>query len=136
LGDDKVRDHCHLTEDFRGAAHKNYNLNYKIPHFYPVFIHNLSRYDAHLCIKNLGDKISLIPNNKEKYISFSKHLVVDKFTNKLGKKVEVKREIWFIDTFRFMSLGLASLVANLKRNDFNYLKKHYSQKQLGLLLKK
>ena len=27
----KLRDHCHYTEKFRGAAHSNCNLNYKLP---------------------------------------------------------------------------------------------------------
>jgi len=60
-----------LTGDYRGVAHNNCNLNYKIPKFYPVFIHNLSGYDAHLFIKNVSGKISCIPNTEEKYISFS-----------------------------------------------------------------
>ena len=28
-GDDKVRDHCHFTGRYRGAAHNSCNLNYK-----------------------------------------------------------------------------------------------------------
>jgi len=64
---------------------------YKIPKFYPMFIQNLSRYDAHLFIKNLGDgKILCVPNNEEKYITFSKQLVVNEFIDKEGKKVEIK----------------------------------------------
>jgi len=71
LNNDRVRDHCHLTGNYRGAAHNECNLNYKVPKFYPVFIHNLSGYDAHLFVKNLSGKISCIPNTEEKYISFS-----------------------------------------------------------------
>jgi len=134
LGNDRVRDHCHLTRNYRGAAHSNCNLNYKIPKFYPVFIHNLSGYDAHLFIKNLSGKISCIPNTEEKYISFSEHVVVDEFTNNEGKKVEVKREIRFLDSYKFMSSSLASLVANLKRDDFKHLQKHYSK--IDALLRK
>ena len=52
--DKKVRDHCHLTGKFRGAAHNKCNLKFKIPKFYPVIFHNLSGYDSHLFIKNLG----------------------------------------------------------------------------------
>jgi len=48
LGEDKVRDHCHLTGKFRGAAHNECNLQYRVPRFIPVFFHNVSRYDAHL----------------------------------------------------------------------------------------
>ena len=50
----KVRDHCHLTGKFRGAAHKKCNLKYKIPKFIPVIFHNLSGYDCYLFIKQLA----------------------------------------------------------------------------------
>ena len=36
----KVRDHCHYTGKFRGAAHSICNLNYKVPQEIPVKIHN------------------------------------------------------------------------------------------------
>ena len=71
LGKDKVRDHCHVSGKFRGAAHEVCNLKYKIPKFWPVVFHNLSGYDSHLFIETLenseGD-ISCIPNNEENYI--------------------------------------------------------------------
>ena len=36
----KVRDHCHYTGKFRGAAHSICNLRYKVPQEIPVKIHN------------------------------------------------------------------------------------------------
>ena len=81
----RVRDHCHLTGKFRGAAHNICNLKYRLPKFFPVIFHNLSGYDSHLFIKNLGKSegnIKCIPNNEEKYISFTKQILVDKFINK------------------------------------------------------
>src|SRR6218665_1817099 len=42
LGKDRVRDHCHLSGKFKGAAHNECNLNYKIPKFIPVVFHNVS----------------------------------------------------------------------------------------------
>ena len=77
-----VRDHCHFTGKFRGAAHNKCNLAYRKPKFFPVIFHNLAGYDAHLFVKNLGKtkgEIDCIPNNEEKYISFSKKIVVDTF---------------------------------------------------------
>ena len=35
LGEDKVRDHCHLTGKFRVAAHNECNLRYRVPRFIP-----------------------------------------------------------------------------------------------------
>ena len=47
----KVRDHCNYTSLYRGAAHNNCNLKYRIPGYIPIVFHNLSGYDAHLFIK-------------------------------------------------------------------------------------
>ena len=72
----KARDHCHYTGEYRGAVHNNCNLKYKIPDHIPIVFHNLSGYDAHLFIKELGRRfnkndIGVIAENKEKYISFN-----------------------------------------------------------------
>ncbi|XP_030760313.1 uncharacterized protein LOC115885506 [Sitophilus oryzae] len=79
---DKVADHCHITGNYRGPAHSLCNINYKIPNFIPVIMHNLRNYDSHLFLKNLclnKEQISVIPQNKEKYISFEKNFHVDNY---------------------------------------------------------
>ena len=85
----KVRDHCHFTGRYRGAAHKICNFLYRKPNFTPVVFHNLSGYDSHLFIKNLGfteGNIDCIPNNKERYISFTKKIQVGSYKKKVKKQ--------------------------------------------------
>ena len=69
----KVRDHCHYNDLYRGAAHNNCNLKYLIPDYITIVFHNLSGYDAHLFIKELGRRfnkndIGVNAENKEKYM--------------------------------------------------------------------
>ena len=48
-----VRDHCNITGEYRGAAHQNCNLKYRINSKswkLPIFFHNLRGYDGHLII--------------------------------------------------------------------------------------
>ena len=50
----KVRDHCHYTGKYRGAAHSKCNINYKIVKEIPVLFHNEFVYDYHFIIKYLA----------------------------------------------------------------------------------
>ena len=107
LGDDRVWDHCHITGKFRGAAHNDCNLNYRVPpKFVDIIFHNLSRYDSHLFIKKLGGEIKCISNTQEEYISFSKNILIDTYTDKDGNEKENKIELRFLDSFRFMGSSL------------------------------
>ena len=108
-----MRDHFHLIGKFRAAAHEACNLEYRVPKFFPVVFYNLAGYDSHLFIKTLGNSegdISCISNNEANYISFTKRVQVDKFVNEEGKDVDVKRELRFIDSFRFMASVLISFL--------------------------
>ncbi|XP_065676786.1 uncharacterized protein LOC136092455 [Hydra vulgaris] len=137
LGKDRVRDHCHLTAKYGGAAHRDCNLKYRIPEFFPVLFYNLSGYDSHLFIKKLsGGKLSCIPNNEEKYISFSREIKVGEFINKEGKTIDIKREIRFLDSYRFTPSSLDALSKNLSKEQCKSIGKLYTGTQLDLLLKK
>ena len=99
----KVRDHCHLTSNYRGPAHNECNLQVKQKdgNFITIGLHNFSNYDCHMFFKTLVDrkkgnvKFEIIPKTDEKYISV-----------RFGC-------IKFIDTYRFLSSSLDKLVQTL-----------------------
>ena len=102
--DEKVRDHCHVTGKFRGAAHWDCNINFQLTKKVPVIFHNLKGYDSHLIFSELNKfdvKISAIPNGLEKYMTF--------FLNK---------NLVFISSMQFMNSSLYKLVKNLSDEDF------------------
>ena len=142
LGNDRVRDHCHYTGRYRGAAHNSCNLKYRKPNNIPVFFHNLAGYDSHLFIKKLGttgikgENIDCIPNNEEKYISFSKTIRTGQYINKKGEIKNKFFKIVFKDSLKFMSSSLEALVKNLPKDAFNNLLKYYTPEQAELLKQK
>ena len=115
----KMRDHHYHTSGYRGPTHMKCNLLYKIPSYIPIVFHNLSGYNANLFVKELAaltdGSIGIIAKNTEDYISFSIKLEVDRYIdeNGIGSLKEIK--LRFIDSFKFMSSSLDSLVNNLAR---------------------
>ena len=110
--DNKVRDHCHYTGKYRGAAHNKCNLRYKIPKEIPVVFHNGPTYDYHFIIKQLAREFKgnfeCLGENMEKYITFSAPI---KKEHDNGKTTTYKLK--FIDSCRFMQSSLSNLVDNL-----------------------
>ena len=119
--DVRVRDHCHITGKYRGSAHQDCNINYRLTDKIPVIFHSLKGYDSdHLIMQTIGEiankhtcknkkgeekqmNINVIPNNMEKYMAFmlGTHLV-------------------FSDSLQFMSSSLDKLVSNLPNDAFKY----------------
>ena len=103
----KVRDHCHYTGKYRGAAHNICNLRYKVPKEIPVVFHNGSTFYYHFIIKELVKEFEgnfdCLGENTEKYITLSVPLKKE-IEN---KNVEITYKIKFIDSFRFMSSSLS-----------------------------
>ena len=119
VGDDKVRDHCHITGKYRGAAHWSCNINLKLSRNIPVIFHNLRGYHSHLLIKEISKfdlKVRVIPNGLEKYMTFT-----------------INRNLVFIGSMQFMNSILDSLVKNLSDNDFKYLSEEFSGEFLELI---
>lgn len=120
----KVKHHDHINGKFLGAFCNKCNLEYQYKTFLPVYIHNLKGYDAHLFIKSLykygfqsekGNNLHCIPNNEERYISFSKIIKVSSYTDKNTKKQrDVLFEIRFLDTIAFLNSSIEQLSENLK----------------------
>ena len=110
---DKVRYHCHLTGQYRGPAHSKCSINVtqKRSNFIPFLFHNFSNYHCHMFLKKLVDRkndkveFEIIPNTNEEYISVT-----------YGR-------IRFIDSYRFLSSSLDSLVKTLVDNNHKSLKK-------------
>ena len=52
----KVNDHCHYTEEYRGAAHSICNLKYSVPKKNSIVFHNGFNHDYHVIIKELAEE--------------------------------------------------------------------------------
>ena len=52
----KVKDHCHFTGEYRGAAHSICSLKYSVPKEIFTDLYNGSNYDYHSIIKELAKK--------------------------------------------------------------------------------
>ena len=87
-----MRDHCHITGKYRGAANCSCNINLRLTKKVPVILHNLKGYDSHLIFKELSKfnvKISVIPNGLEKYMAFT-----------------INKNLFCIDSMQFMNSSL------------------------------
>ena len=123
---DKVIDHDHITGKYRGAAHSSCNLKLRIDPDkikIPVFFHNLRGYDAHLMLimQYIGEQdgaLSCIPNNKEKYISFS------------------WRQLEFKDSAQFLLASLDKLVKSNKKETFKHTQIGRTNEEFELLIRK
>ena len=136
---DRVRDHCHFTGRYRGAAHNRCNLQYSKPNNISVFFHNLTGYDSHLFIKKLNKTmgtIDCIPNNEENYINFSKTIKTGEYVNKKGETKDKNFKIIFKDSMKFLNTSIEALVNNLPEDGFKNLEKYFKPYQAKLLKQK
>ena len=117
IQDDKVRDHCNLTEKCRSSAHWRCNISLKLTKKVPVIFHNLRGCNSHLVMQEIGEfdvKVSVIPLKKYTTFTINKNLV-------------------FIDSMHFINSSLDELIKNLSDNDFKYSSKEFSGDLLKLV---
>ena len=115
---EKVRNHCHITEKYRGAAHRNCDINLKFTKKVPVIFHNLNGYDSHFIINEIGKldvKIDIVPNGSEKYMAFT-----------------INKNLIFINSMQFMNSTLEKPVKNLSDKSFKYLTQEFGSENLML----
>ena len=103
LADDRVRDHCHITGKFLGAAHNHCNLNRQEKKQIPMFCHNLTGYDGHFLLQKLGGderikKLNALPYNTEKF-----------------RTIELNSYL-FLDSLSFLNASLNELMNDLLKN--------------------
>lgn len=100
---DKVRDHCHVTGKYLGAAHNNCNLKRVESKKIPMFCHNFSGYDGHFIMEALGKtknvtKIEALPYNTEKF-----------------RTIQINSFV-FLDSLSFLNASLNELMCDLVKN--------------------
>ena len=104
---DAVKDHCHITGKYRGAAHSNCNNKLRINHKtdkIPVVFDNLRGYDSHHLMQAMSqqqEEVNCIVNNMEKYIAFSVGELKDAHIK--YEEYERAQAVW--ETFRCKMLG-------------------------------
>ena len=84
-----------------------------------------------------GSKMGVIAKNTEDYISFSVNAEFEKYIDKNGEERSKEITLRFIDSIKFMSSSLDSLVNNLARGGGEFFGfQNYSDHQRGLLIQK
>ena len=144
--EEKDINHCYYTDKFLGSAHNRCNINLKTANFTPVVAHFLSKYDLHSIVRSLSrsnpnNLFSVILSTEEKFISLTVLELIKIYQNKHGKLQNVYKNLRFIDSFKFMSSSLSTLVNNLPAEkltliDNFFKKKGYPTEKIELLKKK
>ena len=145
----KVRDHCHITGKYRGAAHSNCNLKWSISAEnlkIPVIFHNLKGYDCHFIMQKIGKLINEdLLNDTVKIkdpdgnISYEKKsmnigVIASNFEKYIGFRLG--RHLTFIDSFSFMSQSLDRLSSNLDDDALKYTRDCFPNDEQFKLIKR
>jgi hypothetical protein len=125
---DKCRDHNHVTGNYRGAAHKQCNIQQQQQYNLPVFAHNFTGYDSHL----ICQAKAILPNRPVQVIG-----TMEKY-----KQMKWGRGITFKDSLAFFGQGGSSLdqlcknLVTAGKENFVELGKEFEGEQFDLATSK
>ena len=150
----KVVDHCHITGEYRGAAHSKCNLLLRIEPYHtpiPVFFHNLKNYDAHHLMSAIGRtevKETVCTKENGEPLTYKNGKGVEKKqTVKDGKITAIVQNMeklisfsWgqfrFVDSYAFLSSSLGQLVANTPKANLSITRLYIKQAMFNLITRK
>ena len=114
---DKVRDHCHYTGKYEGAAHTQCNIQRQVDREHMnVICHNMTRYDGHIFIAELCKQetrlwnVSVIPKTLDTYSAIT------------------TRNLKFLDLYQHLSHSMEEMVDNLTAKGTTFDQLHYVKK--------
>ena len=143
----KVKDHCPITGEYRGAAHSKCNQQLRIDPFrtpIPVFFHNLKNYDSHHLISAIGrteEKTTTCTDNNGEPIMHKDRdgkdtdkpvTVTDGGISGIVQNMEKLISFsWgqyrFVDSYAFLSSSLDRLVQNTPEEDLRLTRGQYQR---------
>jgi len=105
----KVRDHCHVSGFYIGAAHSLCNIQRRQKRFLPVLFHNMRKYDMHHIMKHAIHNfkswdLSPIAQSSETFLALTCYL---------GDGAIIR----FIDSLQFISTSLDNAAKQVKKAD-------------------
>ena len=152
----KVKDHCHITGEYRGAAHSKCNLLLRISPYHtpiPVFFHNLKNYDAHHLMSAVGrteekktiitdkDGVPIMKKDKDGKDTDKPVTVTDGGISAIVQNMEKLISFsWgqfrFVDSYAFLSSSLDRLVTNTPKEDLSITRQRFPASQFDLVTRK
>ena len=150
----KVKDHDHITGEYRGAAHSKCNLLLRIDAYHtpiPVFFHNLKNYDAHHLMSAIGRtevKETVCTDKNGQPLTYKdKKGVEKKVTVRDGGITAIVQNMeklisfsWgqfrFVDSYAFLSSSLGQLVANTPKANLSITRLYIEQAMFNLITRK
>ena len=122
VGDNKIRDYCHVIGKYKGSAHWSCNINLGLSKKVTLIFQNLRGCDSNLIIMERGKfyvKVSAIPNGLETCMAFI-----------------INNNFFSIDSMQFLNSSLVALVTHLSETDFKFLSQEFSGALLELVKQK